>query len=65
MNARFYRNPALEAEHQPDKPYDQQDAGHLILPNGSILSSSDYAFMTAAAPHVLALHLARAVSSDG
>lgn len=51
------RDPALEAEHQDHKPYDQRDAGHLVMPDGSIVSSADYAFLTAAAPYVLAAHL--------
>ncbi len=52
-----HRDPALEAEHQCHKPYDQKDAGHLIMPDGSVVSSGDYAFLTAAAPHVYAAHL--------
>lgn len=35
-------------EHRGDKPYDQQDPSHLIMSNGSMLASIDYAFMTAA-----------------
>ena len=52
-----HRDEALIAEHQGDKPYDQRDAGHLVMPDGSLVSSGDYAFLTAAAPYVLAAHL--------
>ena len=55
---RFDRDPALESEHQPHKPYDQKSAGHLLMPDGSIVSSADYAFLSAAAPYVYAAHLA-------
>ncbi len=51
------RDPALEGEHQGDKPYDQRDAGHLVMPDGSLVSSGDVAFLTAAAPYVYAAHL--------
>jgi hypothetical protein len=48
------RDPALESEHRDHQP---KDAGHLVMPNGSLVSSADYAFLTAAAPYVLAAHL--------
>lgn len=51
------RDPALEGEHQDHKPYDQRDAGHLVMPDGSLVSSSDHAFLTAAAPYVFAAHM--------
>ncbi len=51
------RDPALEAEHQGDKPYDQRDQSHLCMPDGSMVASGDPAFLTAAAPYVFALHL--------
>ena len=52
----LYRDPAIEAEHRDYMPYDQRDAGHLVMPDGSLVSSGDYAFLTAAAPYVLAAH---------
>ncbi len=52
-----HRDEALIAEHQGDKPYDQKSAGSLVMPDGSLVSSGDYAFLTAAAPYVLAAHL--------
>lgn len=52
-----HRDPALQAEHQGHKPYDQQDAGSLVMPDGSVVASGDSAFLTAAAPHVFAAHL--------
>ena len=52
------RDPALESEHQGHKPYDQRDAGHLVMPDGGLVSSGDPAFLTAAAPYVYAAHLA-------
>ena len=58
------RDPALESEYQPHKRGDQQSAGHLVMPDGSLISSTDYAFLTACAPHVLALHR-QAKSSPG
>lgn len=51
------RDPALESEHRPHVAYDQKDAGHLVMPDGSLISSPDHAFLTACAPHVLAAHL--------
>ncbi len=51
------RDPALEAEHQGDKPYDQRDQSHLVMPDGSLVASGDPTFLTAAAPYVLALHM--------
>lgn len=52
------RDPALEAEHRDYVAYDQQNAGHLVMPDGGLISSTDHAFMTACAPLVYALHLA-------
>lgn len=55
------RDPALEGEHRDHVAYDERDAGHLVMPNGSLISSTDAAFLTAfltaCAPHVLAAHL--------
>jgi hypothetical protein len=51
------RDPALESEHRGWVDYSERDAGHLLMPDGSIVSSADYAFLTAAAPYVLAAHL--------
>ncbi len=52
-----HRDPALEAEHRGHMPYDQRDAGHLVMPDGSLVSSGDVAFLTAAAPYVYVAHL--------
>ena len=53
---------AIDSEHRDAAPH---DAGHLVMPNGSMVSSADYAFLTAAAPYVLALHLAARVDTPG
>ena len=45
---------ALAAEQRPERPYDEQDAGHLLPPNGTTLDSFDRAFLGACAPLVLA-----------
>jgi hypothetical protein len=50
-----HRDPALEAEHRCDRS--PRDAGHLVMPDGSLVSSGDGAFIVAAAPHVYAAHL--------
>lgn len=52
------RDPALEAEHRNWVGYEEQDAGHLVMPDGSLVSSADVEFLTAAAPYVLAAHMA-------
>lgn len=52
-----HRDEALIAEHRDHVPYDQKDAGHLVMPDGSLVSSGDYAFLTAAAPYVYAAHV--------
>lgn len=55
-----HRDPALEAEQQGHKP----SPGHLCMPDGSVVSSGDGAFLTAAAPYVYAAHL-RALGERG
>jgi hypothetical protein len=50
------RDPALEAEHRDDRS--PSDAGHLVMPDGSLVASGDPAFLNAAAPYVVAAHLA-------
>lgn len=52
-----HRDPALVAEHRGYVEYDQMDAGHLLMPDGSLVSSGDRAFLTACAPLVYAAHL--------
>jgi hypothetical protein len=48
-----------DVEHRPSRPYDEQDAGHLLMPNGSLVGSYDRAFLAAAGCEVLALHRAQ------
>ena len=58
------RDPALDGEHRGHVAYDAQNAGHLIMPDGSLISSTDHTFMTACAPHVLAAHMAARAESE-
>lgn len=53
-----HRDPALESEHRGHVEYDMRDAGHLVMPDGSLVSSGDRAFLTAAAPFVYAARVA-------
>jgi hypothetical protein len=44
---------ALEIEHRGERVYDERDSGHVIMPNGSIVSSLDRRFLGAAAREAL------------
>ena len=47
----------LACEHRGERAYDEQDASHLMLPNGTIVASFDRPFLGAATREVLALHV--------
>lgn len=47
-------NDTLRIEHRPERPYDDEDASHLIMPNGSFVASYDRAFLGVALREVFA-----------
>lgn len=51
-----------DVEARPDRPYDDEYPGHLVMPNGSLAASGDRAFLAAAGREVLALHIAEAAA---
>lgn len=52
-----------DVEHREDRPYDESDPGHLVMPSGTLVASYDRAFLAAAGREVLALHIAEAAAA--